>query len=294
MVRAVYKVMRAAFWNNAAHKKGVVTIMQPKFSLVHLTGIGTSPPEFIRAAAAAGYDCVSLRTISMGMPGEIPHDLTKPELLRETRDALRETGIIFNDTENTRIVEGTDVTAYEPHLAAAAQLGVRHILGNIWTPDKSYYTDQFGKLCELAAQYGQDISIEFVTWASVTNLQQTVELLRAVNMPNAGIMVDALHFYRSRVQLSELDGLPPEWFRFMHLCDCEEEIPTEKEKLVHTGRAERLYPGEGCIDMRALVQRLPADIIRGIEVPHLARLEQYGLEEHARRALQWAKTYFKE
>lgn len=135
MVRAVYKVMRAAFWNNAAHKKGVVTIMQPKYSLVHLTGIGTSPPEFIGAAAAAGYDCVSLRTISMGMPGEIPHDLTKLELLRETRDALRETGIIFNDTENTRIVEGTDVTAYEPHLAAAAQLGVRHILGNIWTPE---------------------------------------------------------------------------------------------------------------------------------------------------------------
>lgn len=266
--------------------------MEPKYSLVHLTGISTPPPEFIRIAAAAGYDCVSLRTISMGMPGEVPHDLTRPELLRETKRALEETGIIFNDTENTRIVEGTDVKDYEPHLAAAAELGVRHILGNIWTPDRSYYTDQFGKLCELAAQYGLDINIEFVTWASVTNLRQTVELLKAVNMPNAGIMIDALHFYRSRVQLSELDGLPPEWFRFMHLCDCEEEIPTEREKLVHTGRAERLYPGEGCIDLKSLVQRLPADIVWGIEVPHLARLEQYGLEEHARRALQWAKTYF--
>lgn len=175
--------------------------MEPKYSLVHLTGISTPPPEFIRIAAAAGYDCVSLRTISMGMPGEVPHDLTRPELLRETRRALEETGIIFNDTENTRIVEGTDVKDYEPHLAAAAELGVRHILGNIWTPDRSYYTDQFGKLCELAAQYGLDINIEFVTWASVTNLRQTVELLKAVNMPNAGIMIDALHFYRSRVQL---------------------------------------------------------------------------------------------
>ena len=80
--------------------------MEPKYSLVHLTGISTPPPEFIRIAAAAGYDCVSLRTISMGMPGEVPHDLTRPELLRETRRALEETGIIFNDTENTRIVEG--------------------------------------------------------------------------------------------------------------------------------------------------------------------------------------------
>lgn len=267
-------------------------MMETKYSLVHLTGINIPPPEFIRIAAAAGYDCVSLRTISMGMPGEIPHDLTKPELMRATKEALKETGIIFHDTENARIAEGVDIKSYEPHLAAVAELGVRHVLGNIWTPDKAYYTDQFGKLCELAAQYELDVNVEFVTWASVTNLQQAAELLRAVNMPNTGITVDALHFYRSRVQLSELDELPRKWFKFMHLCDCGVEIPTEKDALVHTGRAERLYPGEGCINMKALIERLPADIIRGIEVPHLVRLEQYGLEEHARKALQSAKAYF--
>lgn len=43
--------------------------MKHTYSLVHLTNIACSPPAFIRTAAAAGYDAVSLRTIPMGLPG---------------------------------------------------------------------------------------------------------------------------------------------------------------------------------------------------------------------------------
>lgn len=118
--------------------------MSIKYSLVHLTNIAASPPDFIRVAARAGYDCVSLRTIPMGLQGEVPHDLTNPELLRETKRALEDTGITFNDTENTRIADGVDVKNYEPHLAAVAELGVKHVLGNVWTSNKDYYVEQFG------------------------------------------------------------------------------------------------------------------------------------------------------
>ena len=59
--------------------------------------------------------------------------------------------------------------------------------------------------------------------------------------------------------------------------------------LIHTGRKERLYPGEGAIDLKAILEKLPEDIVRGIEVPHVQRLEEIGFEEHARRALQSAK-----
>ena len=258
-------------------------------SLVHLTNIACSPPAFIRTAAAAGYDAVSLRTIPMGLPGEVPHDITDRKLRAETLAACQETGVWINDTENARIDDGVDVHRYEPHLEAAAELGIRHVLSNIWTADRGFYTEQFGELCRLAAVYGQDVNVEFVTWASVVNLRQTVELLREVALPNVGIVVDALHFYRSRVNLKELEGLPKEWFRFMHLCDTIREIPDDPEMLIHTGRKERLYPGEGAIDLKAILEKLPEDIVRGIEVPHVQRLEEIGFEEHARRALQSAK-----
>ena len=59
------------------------------YSLVHLTNLACPPPEFIRVAARAGYDAVSLRTIPLGLPGEQPYDMTKdPQLLRETRRAV--------------------------------------------------------------------------------------------------------------------------------------------------------------------------------------------------------------
>ena len=265
--------------------------MSVKYSLVHLTDIYCPPPRFIRAAAAAGFDCVSLRTIPMGLKGEIPFDMTDKKMFADTKAACEETGVVFNDTENARIVDGVDVSQYEPHLAAAAELGVRHILTNIWTKDKSFYTDQYGKLCELGAQYGQDVNVEFVTWASVTNLKETAELLYAVNAPNCGIVLDTLHFYRSRCTVEELAALPPEWFRYMHLCDAEKEIPTDEAALIHTGREERLYPGEGAIDMRSIVKALPDTILRGIELPHLERVKEIGIEEHARRALKATKEY---
>ena len=102
------------------------------YSLVHLTNIDCPPPEMIRVAAKAGYDAVSMRTIPMGLPGEKPYDIAKDaQLLRETRRAAQETGIQLHDTENARIADGVDVSSYEPALAAAAELGIRHILTNI-------------------------------------------------------------------------------------------------------------------------------------------------------------------
>jgi sugar phosphate isomerase/epimerase len=124
--------------------------MSHKYSLVHLTCISCPPPAFIRTAAAAGYDYVSLRTIPMKLPNEVPHLLTDRVLLEETRAASLETGVKINDTENARIFDGVDVQEYEPHLAAAAELGIKHILCNIWTADRTFYTQKFGELCQLS------------------------------------------------------------------------------------------------------------------------------------------------
>lgn len=218
--------------------------MKHLYSLVHLTNISCPPPEMIRVAARAGYDAVSLRTIPMGLPGERPYDIAKdPHSLRETRRAAQETGILLHDTENARIAAGVDVQDYEPALAAAAELGIRHILTNIWTPDRSFYTDQFCRLCELAARYEQTVSVEFVTWASVTDLRQVRQLLLDSGKENVGVVVDCLHFYRSRVQLHELEECPRSWFHYAHLCDCEAPIPTDEAALIHTGRRNACIPG---------------------------------------------------
>ncbi len=114
--------------------------------------------------------------------------------------------------------------------------------------------------------------------------------LKTVNRDNSGLMVDTLHFHRSRVKLEELDGLPEKWFHFAHVCDGPVEIPETKEGLIHTGRDARFYPGECGIDIAAILNRMPK-MVYSIELPHLERVKEFGYAEHARRCLQTTKDY---
>ena len=68
---------------------------------------------------------------------------------------------------------------------------------------------------------------------------------------------------------------------------------SDKDALIHTARAERLYKGEGAIDMKSIINKLPNDIVLSVELPHLERVIEYGQFEHARRCLESAKNYFK-
>lgn len=266
--------------------------MMQEFSLAHLTVLGCAPPEMTYIAAMAGYDYVSLRPIYMGLPGEPNYDLANnKEMLRNTKTALKETGIKVHDIELAKIEAGRDVKNYEPAIAVAAELGARSVLSSIWTPDKDFYLEQFAELCDIAKKYGLNVDLEFVTWADVKDLKAALDVLSTVNRTNAGIMVDTLHFNRSRVTLDELGTIPREWIHFAHICDGPLEIPTDKAGLIHTGRDERYYVGEGSIDIASILNKLPENIVYSIELPHLERVKLLGNAEHARRCLQTAKDY---
>jgi sugar phosphate isomerase/epimerase len=268
--------------------------MAIRFSLAHLTVLGCAPPEMTYIAARAGYDLVSFRIIMMGSSNEMAHSYVLAEnkdMLRQTKTALADTGLEVHDIELARIFDGVDLKTYLPAFEIAAELGARHVICSIWTSDRTYAIEQFIGMCDLAKSFGLTVNLEFLTWTDVANLRDASEILRAANCDNAGILVDMLHFHRSRVKLEELDELPPEWFNFVHLCDASAEIPGSKEGLIHTAREERLYVGEGGIDVGAIVGRLP-EIPYSIELPHLARARELGYAEHARRCLETAKAYF--
>jgi len=263
-----------------------------QFSLAHLTVLGCAPPEMTYIAARAGYDYVGFRLITMHLPGEPIYDLTgNHAMLQQTRTALAETGLKVHDVELARIQDGMDVKSYLPALETAAELGAHHVITSIWTAERNYAVDSLAALCDVGKKIGLTMNLEFVTWANVTNLQEAVAVCRTVKRDNCGLLIDVLHFDRSRVQLRELDTVPKEWFHFVHVCDAPKEIPSTNQGLIHTGREERLYPGEGAIDIAAIVNRLPA-IPCSLEIPHLARVKELGYAEHAWRCLEAAKKYF--
>lgn len=265
--------------------------MTQEYSLAHLTVLGCAPPEMTYIAARAGYNYVSLRPIYMGLPGEPNYALAhNKELLRQTRRALDATGVRIHDIELARIFDGVDIDSYRPAMAVARDLGAKAVLSSIWGGDRDYYIDKFAELCDLAQPLGLTVDLEYVPVATVNNLAAAVDVLRTIDRPNAGLMVDMHHLHRAHDDPAGLDALPRSWFHFAHLCDAPAETPSDRQEMIRIMREARLYVGEGGIDVAGILAHLPP-CVYSIELPHKERHEELGYAEHATRCLETLKAY---
>lgn len=263
-----------------------------RFSLAHLTLLDVPPPELVEVAARAGYDLVGLRLISMNRPGEPRYPLAEaPGLLRRTKRALAETGVRLLDVEVAQITEDFDPRGYLPPLDVAAELGAQFVLASAWTPDQMVVIRGFAALCDLARPFGLTVMLEFMRFSDVSTLKQAIEVVRRCRRSNAGILVDALHFHFARTRLSDLADVPANWLPYVHLCDGPGKIPATLQGLRRIARRERLFPGEGDIDVAGIVNQLPANITYAIEAPNPARVKALGVEEYARRSFETAKRF---
>ncbi|MCM3771390.1 MULTISPECIES: sugar phosphate isomerase/epimerase family protein [Priestia] len=265
--------------------------MTRQFSLAYLTVLGCAPPEMTYIAARSGYDFISLRPIYMGLSGEPNYALAEnKEMMRQTKSALADTGVKLLDIELARIGDGIDPKSYLPAMEVAAELGGRHVLSSIWMDDRNFAIESFAELCDLAKPFGLTVELEFVPIASICTLKGALDVLHTAKCENSGLMIDVHHFHRSRDKVEDLDQVPREWFRYLHLCNAPSEIPTSKEEMTRILREERLYLNEDGIDVASIVNRIP-EIPYSIELPHTKRVQELGYEEFARRCLQTAKDY---
>jgi sugar phosphate isomerase/epimerase len=187
--------------------------------------------------------------------------------------------------ELARIGPGDDPRTYRRLLEVGAELGDRHVITQLPDSNRDRKTEHFAQLCDLARPLGLTIDLEFPSWTETPNLAEATHVLRAANRPNAGMLIDLLHFARSHSSIEELAALPREWFHFAHVCDAPALIPTTVEGLIHTARYERLFPGEGGIDVRRILAALPPDIPYALEIPRASLTAQVGERECARLAL---------
>jgi sugar phosphate isomerase/epimerase len=265
--------------------------MKQEFSLAQLTVLLASPSELATIAAETGYDFFSMRQIYMGLPEEPDYDLSKnKKLLAETKAVMANTGIRLLDIELARIVSKINPAKYEPAFATAAELGGKSVISSIWTENRDLYISRFAQVCDLAAQYGLTVELEYVPIAAVKNLAGVVDVLNEVQRQNAGILVDIHHFYRAGDNPEDLARLPRKWFHMVHLCDAKAEIPTNLDEMKRILREERDYPGEGGIDIKSILTKIPP-VPYSIELPKRSFSDKYGYKEHARKCLELSNKY---
>lgn len=266
----------------------------PLYSLAHLTLINCTPAELVYVAARAGYDAVSPRLIPMNVPGEFVPSPVSNAQVQATKTALATTGLQVLDIEIARITEDCDPRDFEPALALGGELGARHIIMSAWTKrrdDRNFLLDVYAETCDLAAPYGLTVDLEFPSFSRLRTLDEVLDIVRAADRPNGGILVDTLYLHLSRVDLGELLHVPPEWLHFLHISDCLPGIADTREGMIQLARDARLYPGEGWIDFAGIIERCPP-MNYSIELPNQARVAELGYEEHARRCLTHARSAF--
>jgi len=254
-------------------------------SLSYYTVPELSPTQMVREAAAAGFDFVGARLLN-GQPGRDPAPLMASSAMRrETIACLRDAGVGVLDASGARLRPETDMAAFAPFIDAAAELGARHILASGDDPDEPRLAARFAELCELAGQSGLTVDLEFVPWMSVADLTLAARMVRTVACANFGIAVDALHFDRSRSRLSDLAALPRTWFRYVQLCDAPRAWASDRESLIHEAVSERLFPGEGAIDLAGLLRALPSGIPIALEIPTATLARTTPAAERLQRAV---------
>jgi sugar phosphate isomerase/epimerase len=268
--------------------------MKHDYSIAHLTALHLSPPELVEVAAAGGYRYVGLRLTPVAPDDPIFPLMTDASLMRETKARLAHTGVEVLDIELVSMGPETEPNAFQKFLETGAELGARHVIGQLPDPNRDRKIERFAALCDLAKAAGLTVELEFPSWTETPDLAEATHVLRAVNRLNAGILIDLLHFARSRSSIDELRKLPREWFRFAHVCDAAPEIPATREALIRTARAERLFPGEGGIDVRGILAALPQDIPYTLEIPRRTLASLLGEKECARLALLAAQMHLDE
>jgi sugar phosphate isomerase/epimerase len=264
--------------------------MARPIGLAALTVLELSPPEKVSVAAEAGFSHVGLRLIP-ATPEEVRHPMIgDTPMIREILTRLAGTGIKVLDVEIIRLKPDTSVLDYVPMMETGARLGASQLLiaGN--DPDESRLTDRFGELCDEAAKFGLNANLEPMPWTDVKNIGQAARILTAAGRPNCGVLIDPIHFDRAGSRLEDIAQVPKEWFRYMQLCDAPAERPADTAGVLFQARAERMFPGEGGLDLLGLLRALPRDIPISLEIPTAKLAETVGALERASRALQATKA----
>lgn len=216
-----------------------------------------SPLQLVEAAAQAGFDYG-------GMWVE-PSDWTDGTT-REVKSALRQAGLPLIDVEVVWIKPGPPDPLHSRIVDIGMELGARNVLCVSSDPDRGATRD---KLALLAAQAGDiiRINLEFGLFTEVKTIGQASDILREIDHPAMGLLVDALHWRRSGGTLQDFAAVPVEWLSYVQLCDAPDPgaDPADADAILAEAIDGRVAMGTGGLPLEPLYRLLPPGVPISVE-----------------------------
>jgi sugar phosphate isomerase/epimerase len=245
----------------------------------------------VSCAAEAGYSHLGLRLLPVLQQFPLQYPIIgEASVVREVLRRLADTGIKILDVEFIRLEPDTRIADFVPMLEAGAGFGAQHVLAAGNDADERRLADRLGELCDAAAPFGLAVNLEPIPLMQVRTLAHAARILAAADRPNCGIVIDPIHFDRSRERVENIAEVPRKWLRYLQFCDAPAERPKDIAGIQHQARFERLPPGEGGLDLLGILRALPRDIPIALEIPMTELARTVGALERARRVLAATRT----
>ncbi|MFC0581196.1 TIM barrel protein [Micrococcoides hystricis] len=267
------------------------------------------PAQFAAAAADAGYESVSLR-IATSRAGEPFRLLPGSPELAQTKQVLADRGLSVLDLEFVTFTAKTRPEHWRWMVETAVELGAKYLNAGCKHEDRELFAEQVAALDAAAGEAEIRVLLEPIKFYSTVDYQEMAQL--AQNLPNTGILLDALQLYRFAVRAADdisadTSGDTVEQLReraaadvlavadhtgVFQLCDMAVlDAPAEDpEFFEREARFERPLPGTGIVDISGIVRLLPEQTPISIESPNMEAARQHGnvgyLAELRRRAQQ--------
>jgi len=121
------------------------------------------------------------------------------------------------------------------------------------------------ELSDIAGRHGIGLGFEFLgqTDCSVQTLELADEIVRRVDRPNVGLVIDSFHFYAGGSTFDMIESIAPESLFIFHINDAEN-LPREQLRDSH-----RLLPGLGILPLAEMFQafkRIGYDRVASVEI----------------------------
>lgn len=234
--------------------------------VAHFSAIYLAPDEFVRQASAAGFSSVGLR-LHPAFPGAPYYELPEgSDAARALQSTLRSEGVRVFDIEFFIIDADFDVNAIEPIVAAAANIGASRLTACGDDAERGRLAENLSRFCQLAGRYGLSVDVENMGWRTVRTFADSVALVEDCSAPNAGILIDALHFFRSGAKPPEIKR-SVERVKHVQLCDVAGAAPSLPDEMIAEARGGRFAPGDGELPLTELLKSTGPGTTISVEVP---------------------------
>jgi sugar phosphate isomerase/epimerase len=254
-------------------------------SLAYHTAPELGPLDAVRVAAQVGCTHVGMRLAGGSNGDALMPIATDVALRRAVVEVLRGEGLAVLEASTVRLTPSVDAGLFAPFCEAAAALGARFVLTNADDAEFARLAENVGRLTEAATNVGLETHFEFVSWSATPDLSAALALRHAIGKQDLKIALDALHFDRSHGRSAQIAAVDPAAFGDFHICDALHAANPSREEQLHTAVHERMFPGEGELDLIGMLDALPVDLPILIEVPMRDLARTVPAQARARRAV---------